>query len=174
MSHHKDVVRIEPVTPAWAEALAAGDNVFATRFGVAVEPGWAGFAETITSLRNVAQLDSAPAWGLHLFIDADGALVGAGGWKDRPADGVAELGYAVAPARQGRGIATSAVRQLLEQARASGLRLVVAHTLAERSASTSVLVRCGFTKTADVIDPDEGAVWRWEHPVALSEPAAEA
>lgn len=66
-------------TPAWAEVLAEGDNVFATRFSVIVEPGWAGFAETIASLRKVAQLDSAPARGLYLFIDDDGALVGAGG-----------------------------------------------------------------------------------------------
>lgn len=151
------------MTPAWAKALAEGDDVFTARFGTAVEPGWAGFPETVASLGAVARSDSTSAWGLYLFLDDDGALVGAGGWKDRPTNGVAELGYAVAPARQGRGIATAVVRQLLDQARTSGLRLVVAHTLAERSASTSVLARCGFVKAAEILDPDDGAIWRWEH-----------
>jgi hypothetical protein len=38
----------------------------------------------------------------------------------------------------------------------------VADTLAETSASTSVLERCGFEKVDELIDADEGAVWRWE------------
>jgi hypothetical protein len=25
-----------------------------------------------------------------------------------------------------------------------------------------VLTRCGFTRTAELTDPDEGRVWRWE------------
>ena len=41
-------------------------------------------------------------------------------------------------------------------------RAVTAHTLAEENASTKVLQRCGFTRTAELIDPDEGPVWRWE------------
>ncbi|MDP8930196.1 MAG: GNAT family N-acetyltransferase [Actinomycetota bacterium] len=101
-------------------------------------------------------------WGTHLVFDEDGALVGTGGWKGAPTEGVAELGYAVAPARQGRGIATAVVRELLSRARAAGLRKVVAHTLAEASPSTSVLVRCGFVKIAEVVDPDDGPIWRWE------------
>ena len=79
-----------------------------------------------------------------------------------PVDGAAELGYAVAQARQGRGIATAAVRELVRRARFAGLHMVFAHTLAAESASTSVLARCGFTRVAELTDPDEGPVWRWE------------
>jgi len=60
------------------------------------------------------------------------------------------------------GIATAVVRELVERARRAGLRVVTAHTLAEENASTKVLQRCGFTRTAELIDPDEGPVWRWE------------
>jgi hypothetical protein len=26
-----------------------------------------------------------------------------------------------------------------------------------------LLARCGFAKTAELIDPEEGPIWRWEH-----------
>jgi RimJ/RimL family protein N-acetyltransferase len=42
------------------------------------------------------------------------------------------------------------------------VRLVRAHTLPESNASTRVLTNCGFRKTAEVVDPDDGPVWRWE------------
>ena len=47
-------------------------------------------------------------------------------------------------------------------ARRAGLRVVVARTLATENASTRVLTRCGFTRTAEPADPDEGPVWLWE------------
>ena len=70
-------------------------------------------------------------------------------------NGAAELGYAVAPARQGRGVATAVVRELVRRARAAGLHMVFAHTLAAESASTSVLAKCGFARVAELTDPDE-------------------
>ena len=79
--------------------------------------------------------------------------------------GAAELGYAVAPARQGRGIASAVVRELVRRARAASVAVVVAHTLPAESASTAVLRRCGFTRTGEVTDDDEGTVWRWELPL---------
>ena len=157
------MLRVEPITLAWAEALAEDDVEFARRFGVTVEPGWDGFPEVIGFLLKAARGEFGPSeWGPHLIFAADGALVGNGGWKGPPTDGVAELGYAVAPGRQGRGIATSVVRELVERARAAGVHVVVAHTLPATSASTAVLTRCGFEKVADVVDPHDGPVWRWE------------
>ena len=29
-------------------------------------------------------------------------------------------------------------------------------------ASTRVLTKCGFSRIGEVIDPDDGLVWRWE------------
>jgi len=156
------MVRVEPVRREWAEALAEGDAVFAQRFGIPVEVGWSGFPEALPILLQAAASGVPGEWGPQLFFDDDGALVGNGGWKGPPERGAAELGYAVAPARQRRGIATAVVRELVERGRRAGLRVVVAHTLAEENASTKVLTRCGFTRTAELDDPDEGRVWRWE------------
>ena len=153
---------MQPVTQAWAEALALGDDVFAERFGIAGEPGWEGFPEVMAFLAEVRDGITPDEWGLHLVFDEDGALVGNAGWKGEPVDDAAELGYAVAPSRRGRGIATAVVRELLARARDAGVRTVVAHTLAEPSPSTSVLVRCGFANVAQVLDPDDGPIWRWE------------
>ena len=156
------MVRVEPVGLLWMEALAEGDDVFAARFGIPVVSGWAVFPEVIPTALRSLQDGVSQEWGLHLFFDDDGALVGNGGWKGPPVDGVAELGYAVAPARRGRGIASAVVRELVTRARAAGVRVVVAHTLPARSASTTVLRRRGFCRTSDAVDPDDGVVWRWE------------
>ena len=83
----------------------------------------------------------------------------------RQADPTEEIGYAIAPARQGRGLATTVARTLIDSARDRGATRVVAHTLATPNASTAVLVHCGFTRTATIADPDGGVddnVWRWE------------
>jgi N-acetylglutamate synthase-like GNAT family acetyltransferase len=53
------------------------------------------------------------------------------------------------------------VFELLARARAAGLKEAMAHTLPEQSSSTSALARCGFRKADDVIDPEDGPVWRW-------------
>lgn len=85
-------------------------------------------------------MGAAPALRRGRSIDRQRRLEGA------PADGAAELGYAVAPARQGRGVATAVVRELVRRARIADLQMVFAYTLAAESASTSVLARCGFTR----------------------------
>lgn len=121
------MIRVSPVTREWAEALAEGDAVFSERFGVAVEPDWSGVPEALPFLLEWARRGGAAAWGPHLFFDEDGSLVGNGGWKGAPVDGAAELGYAVAPSRQGRGIATAVVRELVERARVARVATVVAH-----------------------------------------------
>ena len=159
------MMRVEPATLEWMDALAAGDNVFASRFGVAVVPGWAGFPEAIPAALDAARVHDADPWGFHLFFDDDGSLVGFGGWKGAPVNGTVELGYSVAPARQERGLATAAVRELIARAQVAGVKRVVAHTLPESSASTGVLKRCGFRFVGETPDPDgqvEGVVWRWE------------
>jgi hypothetical protein len=51
---------------------------------------------------------------------------------------------------------------MVERARAAGVTLVSAHTLAEENASVAVLRKSGFTRTTEILDPDEGAIWRWE------------
>ncbi len=168
------LVRIEPLRLAWIEALIAGDDVFTERFAIPVIDGWAGFPDALAPARDAAQRHDADPWGSQLIFDqADGALVGFGGFKGAPTDGEVEIGYAIAPERQGRGLATAAVRVMIERARAAGVRVVVAHTLAEPNPSTSVLTRCGFARASALVDENLGSeVWRWE--LHLSRPSTSA
>lgn len=156
------MVHFEPATLQRMEALAEGDEVFTERFGIPVVSGWARFPESIPQVVEALRGGDPGPWGTHLFFDDDGSLVGFGGWKGPPVDGVTELGYAVAAQREGQGIATAAVGELLGRARMAGLRVAVAHTLAASSASTTVLERCGFTQVGESTQPEVGAVWRWE------------
>lgn len=155
------VVAVVPARVDWLEALAEGDDVFASRFGIPVIAGWVGFPDALAPAIDGARRQSEDPWGTHLFFDDDGALVGFGGFKGAPRDDEVELGYAVAPSRQGRGIATAAVEQLVSRARQCGVHRVVAHTLAEENPSTAVLRKCGFIWTGEVYE-SVGDVWRWE------------
>lgn len=156
------MIRVEPVRVEWLEALLEGDTAFTDRFGIEVVEGWIGFPEALPHALDAARRTPEGPWGSHLFFDDDGALVGFGGWKGAPLDGRAELGYAVAPPRQGRGIASAAAGLLIKRGCAAGVLVVMAHTLAVDSASTAVLRRHGFRVVAEITDPDDGPLWRWE------------
>lgn len=156
------VVQVSPARLDWLEALAEGDHVFTKRFGIAVEAGWAGFPKALPAIVEVARRQPADPWGTHLFFDDDGTLVGLGGYYGPPVNGMVEVGYAVAPSRRGRGIATAAVEILVGRAAEAGVPVVVAHTLAEVNPSTGVLGKTGFVRKSAHNDPDLGEVWRWE------------
>lgn len=161
VGQHAPVVNVLPARLDWLEALAEGDEVFRARFGIPVIADWVGFPEALPMVVEEARRRAEDPWGTHLFFDDDGALVGFGGFKGEPRDGEVEVGYAVAPERQGRGIATAVVQELVGRAHAAGVRVVTAHTLAEENASTAVLRKCGFARTVQLHDPDAD-VWRWE------------
>jgi RimJ/RimL family protein N-acetyltransferase len=77
--------------------------------------------------------------------------------------GAVEIAYGIVPGYQGRGYATEAAAALVTFAFGSGcVRLVRAHTLPTPNASTRVLMKCGFERAGEVMDPDDGVVWRWE------------
>ncbi len=78
-------VRVEPATIPWLEALVGGNGEFTARFGLPVETGWAVYPEAVVHALDAVRMGANPAWGTHLFFDddADGALVGFGGWKAR-------------------------------------------------------------------------------------------
>jgi RimJ/RimL family protein N-acetyltransferase len=61
------------------------------------------------------------------------------------ADGVASIGYWVAPWGRGRGAASAAVRRVIEMARAMGARAVTADIAEANVASRRTVERCGFT-----------------------------
>lgn len=117
-------------------------------------------------LARVRASSSADPWthGFTMVHRASGAVVGSCGYKGPPdADGVVEIAYGVDPAYQGRGYATEAARALVDYAWGTGaVRVVRAHTRPEPNASTGVLTKCGFEWVGEVVDPEDGLVWRWE------------
>lgn len=114
----------------------------------------------------LAQLRSQPPslWthGFALVLRETGAVVGTAAYKGPPADGTVEIAYAIDAPHRGRGYAKEAAQALVRYAAGEGVAIVLAHTLPEASASTSVLTASGFTKLGEVMDPEDGRVWRWQ------------
>ena len=107
--------------------------------------------------------DPRPApWGAWL-ARAGGAAVGTCAFKAAPdAQGAVEIAYMTFPAHEGRGHAKAMAAELVRIAAAGGARMAIAHTLREQNASTRCLTRNGFALAGEVIDPEDGPVWRWE------------
>jgi RimJ/RimL family protein N-acetyltransferase len=100
--------------------------------------------------------------GFSLLLP-DGTHVGIGSYKGPPIDGVVEIAYAVLPEHQGKGYATAAARAMVEHAFGSGeVSRVIAHTLPQGAASQRVLGKAGFRHTGEILDPEDGLVWRFE------------
>src|SRR4051812_19193765 len=102
--------------------------------------------------------------GFSLVHRQMGWTVGKCVFKSPPAaDGTVEIAYGIDPDHRGKGYATEAAVGLAAFAFDSGLvQVVVAHTLPEPNASTRVLTKCGFSFVGEVVDPEDGLVWRWE------------
>ena len=147
--------------------MREGDDALARALGLTVADGWVGLEDHREVIVNadsfLEEHPGAADWWMYLFVHvADAALIGVGGFKGEPADGVVELGYALAPAYRGRGLALEAARALRDHALARGdVHTVQAHTLAEENASTRILLALGMDKRESVYDPEDGAVWRW-------------
>ena len=92
-------------------------------------------------------------------------LVGTCGFKGNPdVEGAVEIAYFTVPGDEGRGIATAIAARMVELASDATppIRIVRAHTLPEVNASGRVLTKAGFARVGEVIDPEDGLVWRWE------------
>ena len=102
--------------------------------------------------------------GFALVERATGAVVGSCGYTGPPdAAGTIEIAYGVEPAYRGRGYAREAAAALVEFALDGGhARVVRAHTRSAHDASARVLAACGFERVGEVLDPEDGLVWRWE------------
>jgi [ribosomal protein S5]-alanine N-acetyltransferase len=145
------------------DAALAGDDALALALGHDVVPGWASFREALQPTRDALYLDpDIEEWGTRFFVTGEPPeLVGWGGFKGPPDDGVAELGYEIAESRRGRGLATAATNAMLDEAWGDpSVTAVIAHTLAERSASTRVLEKTGFEFDAESSE-DGIDVWRF-------------
>ena len=110
------------------------------------------------------QLDiGTPAhWCAFFLIVSRNAVLGTCRFRSAPANGRVEIGYAVAESQRGRGVATEAVKLLLEVAIASGVVTeVFAHIVPENVASSKVVSRLGFSKRDALVDHDGKTVAVW-------------
>ena len=104
-------------------------------------------------------------WTGFLALDRTrGVIVGTCGFKAPPdAEGVVEIAYFTFPSFEGRGYASAMAAGLVRHASdADEVRRIRAHTLPEVNASTRILEKVGFKLIGEIIDPEDGPVWRWE------------
>jgi RimJ/RimL family protein N-acetyltransferase len=173
-----DRLRLIPARAEHFQAMREGDDALGRLLGVQVADSWVGLDDHRESIARgdeyLAEHPGAADWWTYLFVyEPDAVLVGVGGLKGEPDRGVAEIGYALAPAYRGQGLAAEAARGLMEFAFARPeVTAVQAHTLPEESASTAVLRRLGMTFREAVEDPDDGPVWRWSLERPFSSTAA--
>jgi len=163
-------LRLVPHAPADLLALIQSVRLYEQRTGVPVAEGLREFLVSgEVSPDWVARLDASAGpdpWvhGFGVVHRDSGSLVGTVGFKGPPdGEGVVEIGYGIVPAHQGRGYATEAAGAVIGFALGDGrVRVVRAHTLPARNASTRVLEKLGFDFVGEVVDPEDGPVWRWE------------
>ncbi|GAA4900334.1 ribosomal-protein-alanine N-acetyltransferase [Stackebrandtia albiflava] len=85
---------------------------------------------------------------MHVVVE-DGEIVGRVNLVD-VADGTAELGYRIGESASGRGVATAAVKKVVEVAATElGLSELRAETTVDNPASQAVLKRAGFTPVGE-------------------------
>jgi RimJ/RimL family protein N-acetyltransferase len=133
-----------------------------------VSPDW---------LARVRAATKGDPWALGFAVvqRANASVIGNCGYKGPPdPDGVVEISYGINPDHRGKGYATEAAEGLVTYAfRDSRVHVVRAHTFEKANASTRVLTKCGFRFIGEVIDPEDGLVWRWDkHRETAAEPSA--
>jgi RimJ/RimL family protein N-acetyltransferase len=150
-------IRLQPQTPAELLALFGEGGPY---HSPEVSPDW------LALLRAADAAGTTDAWSFGysvMLIDGD-AKIGNAGFKGAPgAEGAVEIAYGIDPEHHGRGYATEAAAALVAIALADErVTLVRAHTRPDGKASQRVLAKNGFALVGEVIDPDDGLVWRWE------------
>ncbi len=154
-----------PCSALHYEAAIKGDDELSKLLGIRTAINWIQFPEALPYAYESFKADpSTIRWGMYLFVQRhEKILVGTGGYKGTAnSDGMVEIGYAISPEYQGRGLATEAAKGLIADAFSHGsVAIVDAHTLAESNASTGVLLKCGLTKIGEKHDPTDGDLWHW-------------
>jgi len=137
--------------------------------GVDFAENWTHFPEAILWMRDRLQDEpnESPWWNYLIIHREEARLVGSCGFKGPPEpNGSVEIGYEIADAYQGRGLASEAAQAMTDWAvEQEGVRAVLAHTLAEENASTRILRKLGFEFVEEMIDIEDGKIWAWRRDV---------
>lgn len=96
-------------------------------------------------------------------------VVGTCAFKGEPVNGSVEIAYYTFPPFEHTGCGTAMAAELIRIAEGQpGINTVLAHTLPERNPSTRILEKNGFRFLRELVDPEDGLVWRWERKIARS------
>lgn len=89
---------------------------------------------------------AAGTWHPFVIVDSDGKIVGRANLKDIDTSRrSAEVGYRIAQSACGQGLATQAVKHLVQEAQLRwNLKQLIANVYAANIGSAKVLKRCGF------------------------------
>jgi len=160
-------LQLFPFERVHVEALLRSKSELAALLQVTVPDGWPHFPEAFSLSAheshesNLLEAD----WHGYFFLHRkDRVLVGNGAFKGPPDDsGTIEIGYEIASEYWNRGLAIEAAQGLIDYAFSHvEVRAVIAHTLAQINASNRVLQKVGMKFIAEVDDPEEGKIWRWQ------------
>ncbi len=144
-----------------------GNEFLAEKLNVTIQESWTEFGVGALqySLDRLLESEDENNWWTYFPIHRqDNKLIGSGGYKGKPTtDGSVELGYEIATTYRNRGLATEMTRGLIENAfNDKRVKSINAHTLGQENPSTKVLQKCGFQKVQEIIDPEDGLLWKWE------------
>ena len=154
-------LQLVPASLDLLDGELAGHAEFGRRLGAAVPADWPpelyDRQATEYTIKTLRDNPGSAGWWLYYIVlpGANGGMaIGTCGYKGPPADGCVEIGYGVLTAYRRRGIATEASLGLIDRAFADpGVRLVVAETLPELTASIGVMTKCGFEYCGDGSEP---------------------
>lgn len=108
-----------------------------------------------------ARVGFCPPW-IGYFAELDGVLVGCGGFKGGPKNGMIEIAYGTFDEYRHRGIGTEICRLLTELSLRTDSRVSIsARTLPENNYSSRVLEKNGFLSAGHVWDEEDGNVTEW-------------
>ncbi len=144
-----------------------GNNELGILLGIHIADNWTEFGvEPLKYSRDKIVKDNEEmGWATYFPIHKqDNTLIGSCGYKGKPTEqGTVEIGYEIAPDYRNKGFATELAKGLISNAFAeNSVKIIIAHTLPEENASTKILTKCGFVKTGEINDPEDGLIWKWE------------
>jgi ribosomal-protein-alanine N-acetyltransferase len=146
------VPTVERLRPDHAAALLAFERENRAYFARSVpDRGDDYFTHFAARHRELLAEQDAGLHHFHLVVGDGGEVLGRVNLVD-VAGGAAHLGFRIAEQATGRGVATSAVREVLALARTTyGLTTVHAAAAVDNTASRAVLTRVGFTPTGEEV-----------------------
>lgn len=158
-------LQLLPVERRHLEVFRRDRRELAALLQVSLPDSWPHFPEAFSLPVSDSGTATSSGWEGYFFIHPqERMLVGNGGFTGPPDEtGTVEIGYEIATEYWNRGFATEVAQGMIKYAFAHAeVQLIIAHTLAEKNASNSVLQKVGMKFVAEINNPDEGKIWRWQ------------